>query len=127
MSRAVEGLVWLYPPTFRRRYGAEMVTVLRDAARGARNGSPFARLTDSARVVLDLLAGAGLEWWSRLGEVARGETEPPAWRASPAWARLRGASPQRTADAGVPGFAPLPQLRRRHAGRALPPKAPSMV
>lgn len=121
MSRLLASLVWLYPPGFRQRFGAEVAAVLRESLRAVRPAPVGERLARNTIVVADLLAGAGAEWWSQMAAAAPGSPRPPAW------SRLRSASPQSTAAPEPPPFAALPELRRRHAGRGLPPRAPSMT
>lgn len=121
MSRLLGSLVWLYPPGFRRRFGPEMAAVLRESMCGLRRAPMAERIARRARIAADLLLSAGWEWWC-LAIAA-----PPGRSGSPAWGRLRSASPQRTSVAEPPPFAPMPELRRRHAGRALPPRAPTMI
>lgn len=121
MTRLLVSLVRLYPPGFRQRFGDEMAAVLRESARALGPSPLMQRLARRARIVVDLLAGAGWEWW---GHAAAAVSGSPA---SPAWVRLRSASPQRTSAPKPPPFTPLPELRRRHAGRSLPARAPTMV
>jgi len=121
VSRLAASLVRLYPPSFQRRFGAEMALVLRDVARAHSPASALERMARGLTVLADVLASAAVEWWRLVAAAA------PTRAESPAWARLRSASPQRTAEPEDLPFATLPRLRRRHAGRALPPRAPSMV
>lgn len=124
MSRLLGVLLRLYPPSFRRRFGAEMALVLRESARADRRAPPTHRTIRHARLLADVLLNAGGEWWSLLsGTLTATRTRPE----NPGWARLRSASPQRTSKPEPPPFTPLPELRRRHAARTLPPRAASMI
>lgn len=121
MSRLAASLVRTYPPDFQRRFGAEMAQVLGDVACDRRRTTAPERMVRDLRILADILVSAGWEWWNLLAATT------PARPASSAWARLRSASPQRTAEPEPLPFATLPRLRRLHAGRALPPRAPSMI
>lgn len=121
MTRLLVSLVRLYPPGFRQRFGAEMAAVLTESAYALRPSPPARRLARKAWIAADLLAGAGWEWWHQAAATVLGSP------GAPAWTELRSASPQRTSVPKPPPFTPLPELRRRHAGRSLPARAPTMV
>jgi len=121
VSRLLASLVRLYPPGFQRRFGAEMALVLRDVACAHRRVWAPERTARGLKILADVLASAAWEWWRLVTATS------PARPESRAWARLRSASPQRTAEPEPVGFTTLPRLRRRHARRALPPRAPSMT
>lgn len=127
-AHALALLVGLYPPRFRRRFGPEMAAVVRSNARALAGRPAGARLAWALSTAGDLLAGAAAEWWARGATgllLARRGGGLPTRHAEAAWGRLRRSSPQRTAGLEEPPFTPLPELRRRHARRALPPVAPS--
>lgn len=109
-------LVRCHPPAFRRRFGGELEALLDELLKEHRLGPG----PETLRIAFDLVASAAEEWGcTALLRPGRVHDSPAAVRA-----RLRGASPQRTAAPPAPAFTPLPGLRRRHGG--LPPRAPTM-
>jgi hypothetical protein len=114
-------LVRCYPPAFRRRFGAELEAILDQMGGDPLNDHRPGLGPGTLRIAADLAASAAAEWRGAFLLRPEPATESPA----AVRARLRGASPQRTAAPPAPAFTPLPGLRRRHGGRALPARAAS--
>jgi hypothetical protein len=77
-ARIYRFLLWLYPPCFRRRFGAEMLLVFHDSCR-ERIGSAPNRLDFSILTLRDLAWSLPGEWWQALAKPGRLELPIGQW------------------------------------------------
>ncbi|MGO8813115.1 MAG: hypothetical protein ACLQVG_00415 [Terriglobia bacterium] len=77
-ARVYRFLLWLYPPGFRLRFGAEMLLVFHDSCRERDARSPT-RLDFWTLTLRDLVTSLPGEWWQALAKPRRLELPIGQW------------------------------------------------